>query len=239
VDFDLSRLKNIVSPKMDGVGYILKGTDNRETIKRRFDISRPLILDDVGWSGRSALETLKILDFDPTRTTFAFLVLNRGNFGPKAGAFGLLQNLGSSIFSGLDVTTPLDDGFHLIDFAIQNISAGQLEEAIEIILSVQKLREQMLFSSINTKAIETSISVILNEKRSLIFPNSKSSETIIQMQKDGNILSGSGIPKNSFCDINPPNWLMPSFSRRAKYEILINNKKDLLSVLLEMNNLLK
>jgi hypothetical protein len=139
----------------------------------------------------------------------------------------------------LEVTTPKDDGFHLMDFAITSVSNDQIEEAFEIILSIQKLREEILFSPIDSKTIEKSISTILNQNRNLLFPYSKSNEDLIVMQKEGKIISNSGLPKNSFCDTNPPNWLMPSFSKRVKHEILLANKKDIHLILTEMNNLLK
>ena len=114
-DFHISRLRKISSSRLDGCGHVVSLTDDDISSRSAsIDFSRPLILDDVGWSGKTIVETMRMFNLKPTQTTVGFLVTNTGNFGEgKPGAFDQLTRMGVSVLSGMEVHTPADDGFHL------------------------------------------------------------------------------------------------------------------------------
>lgn len=113
--FRISRLRKVSSARLDGCGHLFSLTEaERGQLQETFDLSRPLILDDVGWSGRTIVETATALNLPLRHTTAAFLTVNVGTFGEgKPGAAGLLTGLGMKVVAGTEVRTPADDGFHL------------------------------------------------------------------------------------------------------------------------------
>ncbi len=114
-DFHISRLRKVSSGRLDGFGHLVSLNEDEITSRKsHFDFSRPLILDDVGWSGKTIVETMHLFTLDPAHTTVGFLAVNTGTFGEgKQGAHAQLTRMGVNVLSGMEVRTPADDGFHL------------------------------------------------------------------------------------------------------------------------------
>lgn len=225
-DFHLSRVRVVSSPRLDGSGFLVSLDSNSLLkLRRNFDMRRPLVLDDVAWSGRTILEALRLLGLNPESTTVGLLAANEGNFGEgKPGARELLEKQGLRVISGNSVRTPQDDGFHLADF----FNIEPTDETFDVILEIQKAREEKK---------EDLVRRLLGENRRAIFPSSIPTAEVKRLEADGRFVSLGGISRDSFFDINPPNWIMPSFSKRTNWEILERNKRDIISVLRELRGI--
>lgn len=235
--FHLSRVRNVTSPRLDGCGHLLAlNPVEVERIRTKMDMTRPLFLDDVGWSGRTCLEAVKALG--ASSSIFGFLVANTGDFGEgKPGATQLLEDSGAKVVTGQFVETPRDDGFHLSDFFDHPFISEV--EVFSTIVRIQELREElMVCDDTRRKQVEQEIKSLLINNRSSLFPNSKGSEEMKQLQAEGRFISSGGIPKNSFFDVNPPNWLMPSFSRRVRSDMLKENTTQIVDTLIRLRDVL-
>lgn len=234
--FHLSRLRVISSPKLDGSGFLLNLKRNQiGDIAGENDLSRTLILDDVSWSGRTVNEAMRALHIPPHTATIGLLSVNNGIFGEgKPGAKDLLEQEGSTVIAGSLVTTPFDDGFHLADF----FNFSPIDLAFDRILEIQKIRESIA-SGVNSKDEgDNRIREILDANRGLLFPNALSSEELRNLEAEGKFIPLGGISKRSFFDTNPPNWLMPSFSKRTNWNVLQQNKKEITSVLKDFDDVM-
>lgn len=230
VAFHLSRLRLASFPRLDGSGFIMSLNENQiQQLKQMLDLKRPLLIDDVSWSGRTVEQTIRVLGLDTQTTTVGFLAVNDGNFGEgKPGAREVLERAGVNVVSGDSVLTPQDDGFHLADF----FNMADVSDGFDVVLQIQKLRE----TREQNPDAEKRIKDLLTENRGLLFPSILTTEQIQIAQAEGRILSG-GVPKNSFFTTNPPNWLMPSFSKRTRWSLLQKNRRDIVSVLQELKNI--
>lgn len=232
-NFRLSRLRNISSPKLDGTGFLvsLKREDIKK-ITKDFNLKRPLFIDDVSWSGRTILEAINLLGIEPENSTVGLLAINSGNFTEnKLGARGILQKKGIEVLTGSNVHTPTDDGFHLSDF----FTFDTIRDAFDVVLEIQKIREEVTGATSDTvKEGEASIRNIISANREILFPRSISTRELKELEWDGRFISLGGIANNSFFDTNPPNWFMPSFSKRVKWGTLSRNKEGIISVLEEL-----
>lgn len=236
--FRLSRIRVVSSPRLDGVGFIMSlSQDQVRKITESTDLSHPLFLDDVSWSGRTVVEAAKVLGAELNNSTFGFLSANIGTFGEgKPGAIQLLEHAGGKTFVGFPVETPRDDGFHLADF-FNNPFIGD-QETFDTIIGIQKLRELATKADPPTKKqLDSEIRRILVEHRNILFPNSISSEEMQQLQNQGKLIIREGINRNAFFGTNPLNWLMPSFSKRVQVGRLEENKGEITNVLRELKAL--
>lgn len=228
-NFRLSRIRNITSPRLDGCGHIISlSSTERSTLLSAHDSSKPLILDDVVWSGRTALEAIRILGLPPANSMFAAFAINIGNFGEgRPGAAGLLEAQGIQLKWGETVSTPQDDGFHLSDFFDHpHITESEI---FDVVIQIQQLRENILAEDgSRKKELDLEIKGLLEEHRQVLFPKSRSTEEIKRIQSDGKLIVNGGLPKNSFFDVNPLNWLMPSFSKRIRSEMMKIQKPKIL-----------
>lgn len=238
--FRISRLRNVLSPRLDGAGFLLTmDTHEISQLKSNINFDNPVLIDDVAWSGRTVLEAISILGLDPSNTSFAGLVVNEGHFGEgKPGAKDLLLQKGlKKIIAGEIVRTPNHDGFHLADFFENRALANK--EVFKVVIQIQKLREVLAAADEGTKRnIESQIRSLLAENREVLFPSAKSSEQLKRLQEDGKVVTQGGIPKDTFFDTNPPNWLMPSFSRRVRSDMLLENTEEIVDVLKRLNDIL-
>lgn len=239
--FRLSRVRNVLSPKLDGCGYLLSMTQIEiQKLLSQIDITHPLLIDDVGWSGKTITEAIKILGINNQNASAGFLVCNNGNFGEgRPGAKGLLEDDKITVTSGDFVATPKDDGFHLADFFDHPFISESENDAFDIIIRVQRLREEMMMcDDQRKKTIEKEISGLLLANREVLFPNAKSTQEMRDLQNEGRFISTGGISKNSKFDTNPPNWLMPSFSRRVRSDMLRQNKPRIIHTLHSLRDVL-
>lgn len=241
--FRLSRVRNVTSPLLDGAGFISSLTTNeinafKEKMKlegsRNGDRFRPLIFDDVSWSGKTMFEAINRLDLDLSSVIVGLLVCNEGVFGDKPTQITKVRAGGSQVFTGAEVHTPQDDGFHLIDFIPPNLS----EDVFDAMIAVQALREQKSVDRTREKEINAEIKAILAQMREKIFPNAKTSEEITVLKANGRLINNGGINRDSFFDINPPNWLLPSFSMRVQSDKLKENKQHIVGVLSELRDII-
>lgn len=236
-NFHLSRLRVISSPRLDGHGFLINLSPREvDRIKSTFDLSRPLFLDDVSWSGRTILEAAKVLSIDTRCVSAGLLVTNEGDFGESnPGAAQLLREQGISLFTGKVVFSPNEDGFHLADFSIPEPT----EDVFDTFIQIQKLREiRMASDQVRTKEIDITISQILSEIRTKVFPNALSSEEVQQLQGEERLIAAGGIRKNAHFDINPPSWLMPSFSRRVSSTMLQSNRDGIINAIRELRDIM-
>lgn len=230
--FRISRVRNVSSQRLDGCGFTVSMTPKEiKGLSSSVNLENPVLIDDVAWSGRTALESIRLLGLNPTKTMLSVLVINVGNFGErKPGAADLLKSKGVRVSGGIEVKTPEEDGFHLADF-FQNRTIAD-KEVFGVIIHIQRLRELMQSSDEEgRKNLEAEIKKLLGEHREALFPNAKSTEQMRQQQTNGTLIAQGGIPKNSFFDTNPPNWLMPSFSKRVQSEMLLTNIDQIVDIL--------
>ena len=233
----LSRLRVITSPRLDGAGYLvsLKPREISETIST-LDLSQPLILDDVSWSGRTIVEAIKLLRIDPSTVTAGLLAVNVGNFGEKPGAFKLLMERGVNVLSGKSVVTPIDDGFHFSDF----FDHPSIENIFDTIIHLQRLREEAITSTEDERRkIEQKIKDVLKENQRDFFPNALSSEEVKLVHEEGRLVGSSGISKGAFFTTNPLNWFLPSFSTRTQSATLMENREDIIGVLTDLRDIIE
>lgn len=202
-DFHLSRLRVASSPRLDGSGFLLS-QDSKEIqhITDSFDFSRPLLVDDVAWSGRSVITACKALGIQPDVTTCAFITANVGNFGRTPGAKQLLEDQGMRVHFGYGVETPRDDGFHVEDFIPRHDS----RLFMDAVITIQQMREL---------GAEDGFKDLLMNNPSVLFGDIITSDELIMLHNAGRVILPGGVRRDSLFTINPPNWLMPSFSRRT------------------------
>ncbi|MBI4096530.1 MAG: hypothetical protein HY425_02305 [Candidatus Levybacteria bacterium] len=185
-NFRLSRIRIVSSPRLDGSGFLVS-LNNQEVkkIKDNIDLSRPLLLDDVAWSGRTIVEAIKILGIDPTTTTVGLLATNDGNFGEgKPGALGVLKEKGITILPGETISTPQDDGFHLADFFNFSPDENLFNSILEIWIKRKKMQNLSGETRQNT---ENEMRTILINNREALFPRAISSEGMRALQQEGRL----------------------------------------------------
>lgn len=185
-DFRLSRVRMVSSPRLDGNGFFVSlGSEEVASLKSKMDLSKPLFLDDVAWSGRTIVEAIRILGVNPENTTVGVLSANIGTFGEgKPGAFDILKEKGIRILAGGIVSSPEDDGFHIADFFnfIPN------ENVFDDILKIWEKRAEMQdLSGEVRKNTENEIKTILVNNKDALFPKAISSEQMKSLQEQGRL----------------------------------------------------
>lgn len=103
----------------------------------------------------------------------------------------------------------------------------QEEPVFREIAKIQQLREQASFRPENSGEIETRLNIF----RQQFFPDAMHAIQLGQLVSLGRAHVPGGIPKQGFFDTNPPNWLMPSWSKRVKSEQLLANQHQIRDVL--------
>lgn len=185
-NFRLSRIRVVSSARLDGSGFISSLNNQQiENLKNNVDLSKPLFLDDVAWSGRTIIEAIKVLGLNPETLTVGLLATNSGNFSEgKPGAFDIFKEKGIRILSGEIISTPQDDGFHLADFfnfiPDENIFNSILE------IWEKRTRIQNLSGEAKQNA-ESEIKTILVNNREALFPKAISSEEMKALQQQGRL----------------------------------------------------
>lgn len=114
--FSLSRFRVVSSPKLETTGYkVSHEPDDITRMHQDMDLRRPLVIDDVSFSGWTSKKTVETLKLDSENTTHAFLIANTGPLGPDPSAVSLLESMGSRVVFGHELKVPFDDGWHLKD----------------------------------------------------------------------------------------------------------------------------
>lgn len=234
-DFHISRLRRIDSPKIDGAGFLISHSQNElQKFLRLIDTSRPLIIDDVVWSGRTIVSVCDVLGLVKENTSIAAFCMNKGSFGKHQGGFGFLQEAGfTEIFSGFDVFTPKDDGFHTADL----LKPGSVIDSsvFESIIRLQQFRELTLLHGQGTEDKQREclheITTVWKSDSNLIL----NSDQVKIMQSEGKIIVPGGVPKNALFSVNPPAWIMHSLSKRISSDVLKRNKDDIINAARSLN----
>lgn len=185
-NFHLSRIRTVSSPRLDGSGFFVSlGSEEIASLKSTINLSKPLFLDDVAWSGRTIVEVIKILGVNPKLSTVGLLVVNRGTFGEgKPGAFDILREKGIQVLTGDEVLTPQDDGFHLADF----FNFIPDENVFDDILRIWEKRAEMQnLSSETRRNRENEIRTLLVNNKDALFPKAISSEEMKLLQQEGRL----------------------------------------------------
>ncbi len=237
-DLHLSRIRVVSSPRLDGIGHFVSlGSAQIREMRDRVDLSRPLFIDDVGWSGRTMIDAAGLLGASMQDSTFGFITANVGTFGiDKPGGARLLEEAGAEVVAGSAVQTPQDDGFHLLDF-FDHPALGR-REMFDTIIHLQDLRERLAICDEGSKkSIEREIKDVLLERREGLFPHSIDTQGMKVLQSEGRVIAQNGLNKNSFFDRNIPNWLMPSFSRRLSSEMLRRNRTEICDTIHELQQI--
>lgn len=230
--FHLTKVSVVSSPRLDGAGFMVSlNPEETEELKGKVDMSRPLLIDDVAWSGRTIIEAVRLLELERSLTTVGLLCVNLGVFGEKKlGARKLLETEGMRVITGEGVVTPNDDGFHVADF----LNFPDVEGAFDIVIQIQEMRERMRDTSKEVqKEIEQELKTVLRDGQDSLFSDSFTSEQMRQLKENGRFISAGGISRESLFGTNPPSWLMPSFARRANSDQLRRNRGKIICILKE------
>lgn len=185
-NFHLSRIRTVSSQRLDGSGFLVSlGSKEITNLKDTVDLSRPLFLDDVAWSGRTINEAIKILGVNPELSTVGLLTVNNGTFGErKPSAFDILKEKGIQVLAGHTVSTPQDDGFHVADFFNFNLDENVFDDIIKI---WEKRAESQTLSGQAKKNSEDEIRNILIRNKDALFPKAISSEEMRLLQEQGRL----------------------------------------------------
>lgn len=184
-NFHLSRVRTVSSPRLDGSGFLVSlGSREIANLNSTIDLSKPLFLDDVAWSGRTIAEAIKILGVHPELSTVGLLVTNKGTFGEgKPGAFDILKEKRIQVLTGDEVLTPQDDGFHLADF----FNFIPDENVFDDILRIWEKRKEVPNSEEAKRNIENTMKTILITNKDALFPKAVSSEEMKLLQQEGRL----------------------------------------------------
>ena len=229
--FSLSRVRVVSSPKLETTGYkISMFPEEIEQVKRTLDLSRPLIVDDVSFSGWTSRKTMDILGIPPEQTTHTFLIANTGNLGPELGAVPMLHSLGSKVVFGHVLTTPQEDGWHLKDLH-QN---PNLDQAFILALLFQEAVKRDGMESALVQRFFTHETVIKT-----VFPDHLTSSQIRDLMRDGRFIlrNGNVIDGDEIHARNPFLWASPYFQEHVDIGQILSNKDHVISLLSELRTL--
>lgn len=229
--FSLSRVRVVSSPKLETTGYKVSiSPKEMEEVCQKIDMTRPLIVDDVSFSGWTSRKTMDLLGIDPKVTTHAFLIANTGNLGQDPGAVPMLESMGSRVVFGHELKTPQDDGWHLKDLH-QN---PNLEQSFILALLFQEtIRKNGIGSELAQQFFghETVIRTL--------FPDHLTSCQIRELMHEGRFVlkNGNVIQGNEIHARNPFLWASPYFQEHVDINRILANKDSVVSILVELRAL--
>lgn len=229
--FSLSRVRVVSSPRLETTGYrISMFPDEIEQVKRERDLSRPLIVDDVSFSGWTSRKTMDIWGLAPEQTTHAFLIANTGNLGPELGAVPMLESMESEVIFGHELRTPQDDGWHLKDLH-QN---PNLDQAFILALLFQEAVKRDGMESVLVQRFFTHETVIKT-----VFPDHLTSFQIKNLMQEGRFIlrNGNVIDGDEIHARNPFLWASPYFQKHVDIGQILSDKDCVISLLGELRSL--
>jgi hypothetical protein len=229
--FSLSRVRVVSSPRLETTGYkISMSPDEIEETKQNLDLSHPLIVDDVSFSGWTSRKTMDIWGVTPKETTLAFLIANTGNLGVELGAVPMLRSLGSSVVFGHELTTPQEDGWHLKDLH-QN---PNLDQAFVLALLFQEAVKRDGMESALVQNFFTHETVIKT-----VFPDHLNSSQIRDLMQEGRFVlrNGNVVNGDEIHARNPFLWASPYFQKHVDIGRILSNKDHVISMLNELRTL--
>lgn len=229
--FSLSRVRVVSSPKLETTGYVISmSPEEIGEMRQRVDMSRPLIVDDVSFSGWTSRKTMGILGIQPETATHAFLIANTGDLGSEPGAVPMLESMGSKVIFGHELKTPQDDGWHLKDLH-QN---PRLEQAFVLALLFQE--------AVGRDGIESPLAQRFFSHDTVIntvFPDHLTSEQIRGLIQDGKFIlrNGNVVDGDEIHARNPFLWASPYFQEHVDVEGIFTHKDEIVSILGELRSL--
>lgn len=229
--FSLNRVRVVSSPKLETTGYTINMFPGKiERTKLELDLSHPLIVDDVSFSGWTSRKTMDIWGLAPEQTTHAFLIANTGNLGPEPGAVPMLRSLGSEVIFGHELTTPKDDGWHLKDLH-QN---PNLDQAFVLALLFQEAVKRDGMESDLAQKFFTHDTVIKT-----VFPDHLTSSQIKDLMQEGRFVlrNDTVIDGDEIHARNPFLWASPYFQEHVDIGNILSNKDHVISLLNELRTL--
>lgn len=229
--FSLSRVRIVSSPKLETTGYrISMSPDEIDEAKKTLDLSKPLIVDDVSFSGWTSRKAMNLWGINPKDATHAFLIANTGDLGNDLGAVPMLEAMGSKVVSGFEITTPQDDGWHLKDLH-QN---PNLEQSFFLALFFQEIIRNDGIESERARTFFNHETVI-----DTLFPDHLRSDQIRELSnqgkfvlKNGHLTEGEEIHAR-----NPFLWASPYFQEHINIDAILENKDEVLGILTELRTL--
>lgn len=229
--FTLSRVRVVSSPSLETTGYMVSiPPQELERKKQEFDLSHPLIMDDVSFTGWTSRKTMELWGIAPETVTHSFLIGNTGMLGEKPGAVKMLRSLGCKTAFGFPIQTPQDDGWHMKDLQ----DHPNLESALRLALSFQEKVRQAKDGEGLAKRFFSDQRVI-----EVLFPQFLSSDQIRQMHTDGKfiMLNGGVVDANETHAKNPFLWSSPYFVNHIDVPKTVQNINRVISVLTELQRL--
>lgn len=225
-NFSLSRIRVVSSPNLETTGYSLKESlDMLETRKRGLDLNHPLILDDVSFTGWTSLKTMQLWGMEEANTTHAFLIANTGILDNKdMGAEAALESAGSKVVKGLELKSPVDDGWHVKDLSQSN----DIERSLEVAESFWDILETSGLDSDSMRSFFQQSTVL-----STLFPNNLTSQRIRELigQNRFVLLNAACVESESVHSKNPFIWATPYFVNHIDTRQVRKNKRDVIETL--------
>lgn len=230
-EFSLSRVRLVSSPMLETTGYTVSHMPHElKKLRDVLDLSRPLIVDDVSFSGWTSRKTMELWGIDPTSATHAFLIANTGDLGPNPGAVKMLEGIGSKVISGLEITTPNDDGWHMKDLFWHS----RMEDAF-----ILAMRFQELATIYGQDAAELKSFLADDHVSKILFPESYTSSQIRDLKNEGKfvLLNGGTLQEGSRHARNPFLWASFYLRDHLDLDSLRENRLEILSTLRELREL--
>lgn len=236
-NFSLSRVRVVSSPKLETTGYTSTMTpEEREGLMARLDLNKPLVVDDVTFTGWTSLKTMELWRLNPETTTHAFLIANTGMLDPENGVKGAAQELssvGSHVIWGHELTTPQDDGWHLKDLH----QHADICQAFDTAVEFQKL---VLTAGENSEAVAN---FITNEQNlGILFPERLTSGQISSLVAEGKFIlknkdSERLLVNGNIHARNPFLWPSKYFREHIDLASVISNRDHIIGILSELRTL--
>lgn len=231
-DFHLSRVRDVSDPELHTTGHIVSlNKAEIQTRSQQFNLSRPLIVDDVSFSGLSSEVTMQLFGLNSEQTTHGFLIVNDGNLGPSPGARRRLESTGGRVVAGFSMNTSEgDDGWHIKDF----IAHPQLERMLGASIIVQELFEQDGKDSHVAQRLFENMAM-----RQIFFPKAVGRDTLKVMEKEGSFIPNRNHePKEgSIHTTNPTLLISPYVLEHISSKQFRENFDKVAHLMLEMRSL--
>ena len=229
----ISRVREISDPGLPTSGHIIK-TPKEDIIRitETIDLSKPLVLDDVSFSGKSSELVMQLLGLDPRETAHGFLITNTGNLGPHVkGAWSRLTDSGAQVHTGAVINTSEgDDGWHIKDFVRQD----RLDRALGLVPVIHELFR----SSHNNGALLKQL-FALESTRALLFPHAVSGDELSGVD-DSRFIRSESFRREGMHTTNPNLLTSPAFLEHIStqsFAMHIDEVSELLHSIHRLTNL--
>lgn len=217
--FRISRLHE-VRPKLKTAGYLCSmSREEISSLRHRLDCSHPLIIDNVGMSGRTILKVMEWWGFASANTMVAFLLGNTGGRFGKPGALQVLHEKGVLVGCGHLLHTPEDDAWHLTDLLVRE--PDDLEIALEA--------AQLQFHGVDRATQE-----FLNSQGKRLVREFFSWETALASKRIE--FMGARKTPTAF-GVNPVLWTFPHFYESVDFNSVVENKVEIAELLTKISDL--